>query len=125
MTFALWTILAAAILPFLCTGAAKYGGPGYDNANPRPSLEKLRGWRARADWAHRNHLEAFPPFAAAVLTAQFVQAPQSWVDTLAGAFIAIRLAYTACYIANLATLRSVLFALGFACVVGLFTAGLR
>ncbi|GAC1344557.1 MAG: MAPEG family protein [Acetobacteraceae bacterium] len=124
MTFALWTILAAAVLPYLCTAAAKYGGSGYDNANPRPSMETLRGWRARADWAHRNHFEAFAPFAAAVLTAHFVHAPQFRIDTLAGAFLLVRVAYTAAYILNRPALRSALFFAGFLCIVGLFCATL-
>lgn len=125
MTFALWMILVAAVLPLLTTGLAKYGGGGYDNATPRRSLEALQGWRARADWAHRNHFEAFAPFAAGVLTATIVHAPQGRVDALAGAFIVVRLAYTAAYVFDRPTLRSALFACGFACVVGLFCAGLR
>ncbi len=125
MTFALWTILVAAVLPYLSVGLAKYGGAGYDNASPRRSLEALRGWRARADWAHRNHIEAFAPFAAAVLTAQLVHAPQGIIDLLAGGFILIRLAYTAAYVLDAPSVRSLLFGLGFACVVGLFCAGLR
>lgn len=124
MTFALWTILVAAILPYLTVASAKFGGPGYDNAAPRRSMEQLRGWRARADWAHRNHIEAFAPFAAAVLVAHLVHAPQGLVDVLAGAFILARLAYTAAYVLDAPSVRSALFGLGFACVVGLFCAGL-
>ena len=125
MTFALWTILAAAVLPILCAGAAKFGGAGYDNGAPRASLSKLSGWRARADWAQRNHFEAFGPFAAAVLVATWTHAPQGWVNTLAGAFIVIRVIYTATYIGGFATLRSAVWGLGFACVVLLFFAGVR
>ena len=125
MTLALWTILAAAILPLLATGMAKYGGSGYDNNTPRAWESSLTGWRARANWAHRNHIEAFAPFAAAVLTAHLVHAPQTLVNWLAAGFIAARLAYTAAYLADQATLRSLCWALGFACVVGLFCAGLR
>ncbi|MBV8916138.1 MAG: MAPEG family protein [Acetobacteraceae bacterium] len=125
MSFALWAILAAAVLPYLCAAAAKYGGPGYDNARPRPSLAGLSGWRQRADWAQRNHFEAFPPFAAGVLTAEFVHAPQGLVDGLAAGFILVRLVYTAAYIADRPTLRSLLFGVGFAFVIGLFCGGLR
>ena len=124
MTFALWTILAAAVLPYLTVGLAKFGGPGYDNAAPRRSLEALQGWRARADWAHRNHFEAFAPFAAGVLAAQFAHAPQGLTNALAGGFILLRIAYAAAYIADRPPLRSVLWALAFACVVGLFCAAI-
>lgn len=125
MTFALWTILAAAVLPLLCTGMAKYGGRGYDNNAPRAWEARLDGWRARASWAHRNHYETFGPYAAAVLVAHVVHAPQGIVDSLAAAFIAIRLAYTAAYLADWAAIRSALWAAGFVCVVLLFCAGLK
>ena len=124
MTFALWTILAAAVLPLLCAAAWKVGS-GYDNAVPRRDIDRLTGWRARAEWSQRNHYEAFGPFAAAVLAAQWAQAPQGRVDALAAAFILARLAYTAAYVAGWATLRSALWLAGFACVVLLFVAGLR
>ena len=122
MTFALWTILAAAVLPYLTVGLAKFGGPGYDNAAPRRSLDALHGWRARADWAHRNHLEAFAPFAAGVLVAHYAHAPQGLTNGLAGAFILLRIAYAAAYIADRPALRSLLWTLGLICVIGLFCA---
>jgi uncharacterized MAPEG superfamily protein len=59
MTFAYWMLLAAALLPYFTVGLAKSGG--FDNHAPRPDLENLTGWRRRADWAHRNHFEAFLP----------------------------------------------------------------
>ena len=124
MTFALWTILAAALLPYFCAAAAKFGGSGYDNARPRSSLAALTGWRQRADWAQRNHFEAFAPFAAGVLTAHVAHAPQGVVNWLAAVFILARAAYTAAYIGDAPTLRSLLFGVGLACVIGLFCAGL-
>lgn len=125
MTFALWTILAAAVLPYFTVALAKFGGPGYDNATPRSYLDSLEGWRLRAEWAHRNNFEAFPPFAAAVLVSQWTQAPQGRVDLLAGAFILMRVGYTFAYVAGLASARSLLFFGGFACVILLFCAGIR
>ena len=124
MTFSLWTILVAAVLPLLATGIAKFGGSGYDNNNPREWETRIEGWRKRAHWAHRNHYEAFGPYAAAVLVAHVAHAPQGIVNLLAAVFIAARLAYTAAYIADAASLRSVLWAVGFFAQVGLFCAGL-
>lgn len=124
MTFALWILLAVGVLPYLCAGMAKFGGSGgYDNAAPRASLEQLNGWRQRADWAQRNHFEAFPLFAAAVLTAQITHAMQGRVDLLAGAFLLMRLAYTLAYVLDRPTLRSLCWALGFGCVILLFCTG--
>ena len=120
MTFALWTILAAALLPIITTGIAKWGAPGFDNNAPRVWQETLSGWRKRADWAHRNHFEALPGFAAAVLVATVAHAPQGSVNLLAGLWVAFRVLYTACYLTNAATLRSVMWVGAFACMIGLF-----
>ncbi len=115
-------LLAAALLPYLTVGAAKFGGSGstYDNRRPRAWTERLAGWRQRAEWAHRNHFEAFPPFAAGVLVASFEHAPAGWTDLLAGVFVASRLAYTVAYCADRPLLRSGAWGVGLLCVVGLF-----
>ena len=101
---------------------AKSAG-GIDNRAPRPGLESLSGWRQRADWAHRNHFEAFPAFAAAVLVAELAHAPQSRIDLLAGIFVLLRLIYTALYIADQAILRSIVWSLGLITVIWLFVLG--
>jgi uncharacterized MAPEG superfamily protein len=119
MTLANWMVLAAAVLPFLTVIIAK-SDPSMDNGAPRAWLEKQGGFRQRADWAHRNHIESFAPFAAAVILAQMAGAAQGRIDTLAVAFILLRVVYTGLYIANLATLRSLVFILGFICVAWLF-----
>src|SRR6059058_818827 len=106
MTFAYWMLLAAAMLPYLTIALAKSAG-GINNRAPRVGLESLSGWRKRADWAHRNHFEAFPAFAAAVFVAELTHAPQNRIDLLAGIFVLLRVIYTALYLADQATLRSV------------------
>lgn len=123
MTIALWCILIAALLPLAFTVIAKYGhevGMRRLNRQPRVYQAELTGFRARAHWAHLNGIEAFPPFAAAVLVAQFVRAPQSWIDLLAVAFIVLRIVYGAFYLADKPPLRSLSWILGLACVVALF-----
>jgi uncharacterized MAPEG superfamily protein len=115
-------LLAAAMLPYLTIGFAKSAG-GIDNRAPRLGLESLSGWRKRADWAHHNHFEAFPAFAAAVFVAEFTHAPQNRIDLLAGIFVLSRVIYTVLYIADQATLRSIVWALGFIMVIWLFVLG--
>jgi len=78
---------------------------------------------ARAHWAHLNSFEAFPPFAAAVLIAQQLGAAQGRIDLLAIAFVVLRVLYGICYLADQATLRSLVWAAGFACTVALFVIG--
>src|SRR6266705_6446667 len=94
MTFAYWMLIAAAMMPYLTIALAKSAG-GIDNRAPRPSLERLSGWRQLADWAQRNHFEAFPAFAAAVFVAELTHAPQTRIDQLAGTFVLLRVIYTA------------------------------
>jgi uncharacterized MAPEG superfamily protein len=119
MNIAHLCVLIAALLPYLTVGGAK-AQPGYDNAAPRSFLGKLDGWRARANWAHQNHFEAFAPFAASVILAELAHAPQGRVTMLSVAFVVLRVIYTAIYIAGAATLRSVIWGCGLACVIWLF-----
>jgi uncharacterized MAPEG superfamily protein len=120
MTFAYWSILLVAFLPLVWVGAAKVGGGDYDNAKPRVFLQHLTGWQKRADWAQSNAYENFPPFAAGVLVAHAVGAPQFIVDILAGVFLIARIVHGLAYIVNKPTLRSVVWTVGFLSMVGLF-----
>lgn len=120
MTIALWCVLAAALLPFVFTGAAKFGGGRYNNRKPREFLEKLEGWQKRAHWTQLNSFEAFPPFAAAVIIAEMLNAAQNKVDALAVAFIVLRVLYGVAYIADRQALRSLIWTAAFGCIVALF-----
>ena len=62
-------------------------------------------------------------FAAGVLVAQQAGAAQATVDLMAVAFIAARITYIAMYVADLATLRSVVWVVGFALSIALFFVG--
>jgi uncharacterized MAPEG superfamily protein len=119
MTLAYWCVLVAAILPIVWTGAAKSHG-SFDNSAPREWLARLDGWRQRANWAQANAWEAFAPFAAAVIIAHLAGARQGTIDLLAITFIAMRIAHGLLYIADKAMLRTIVWTIGFGCVVGLF-----
>ena len=122
MTIALWCVFLAGILPYVATLIAK-SHPGFDNRNPRDWLAHQEGFRKRANAVQMNAFEAFPFFAAAVLTAHLLKGPQSLVDLLAVAFIATRLLYLALYLADQATVRSMVWLGGFACTIAIFIAG--
>ncbi|HET8694544.1 MAG TPA: MAPEG family protein [Aquabacterium sp.] len=118
MTIANWCVVAAAVLPVLTVGMAKAASRGsrknggYDNHNPRQWEERLEGWKQRAVAAQNNGFEALPLFVAAVLMAQQAHADQGKIDTLAGAFVIIRVLYVAIYLKDWATLRSLVWAAG-------------
>lgn len=120
MTFAQWMLPVAALLPYLTIAAAKASRSRYDNAAPRTWAGTLQGWRQRADWAHRNHFEAFPPFAAAVLLSSMTGAGQGGTNVLAAGFIAARVGYTAAYLFDRPALRSAFWFAGVGCVIALF-----
>ncbi|MDE1998355.1 MAG: MAPEG family protein [Burkholderiales bacterium] len=118
MTIANWCVVAAAVLPVLTVGMAKAASRGsrknggYDNHNPRQWEERLEGWKQRAVAAQNNGFEALPLFVAAVLMAQQAHADQGKIDSLAGAFVIIRVLYVAIYLKDWATLRSLVWAAG-------------
>jgi uncharacterized MAPEG superfamily protein len=120
MTTALWCVLFAALLPILTTGIAKRIGGRYDNNDPRSVAQNYHGAARRAYAAHQNSFEAFPLFAAAVLVAELKGGPRGVVDMLAVGFIAARIAYTACYILDQATLRSLVWTVGIGCAIAIF-----
>ena len=125
MTLAYWTVLVAALVPYAGTAYAKFadgGAKSYDNHAPRPQMETLPLPRRRAYWAQLNGFEAFPAFAAAVIIAHLAGAQQMAIDTLAVTFAAARVLYTRFYIADQPTARSLAWAVGFLCVLGLFVA---
>lgn len=120
MTTAFWCVLAAGLMPYLWVGVAKFTGRGFDNSAVRDFEDRLQGMPKRAHWAHLNSFEAFPLFAAAVALATIGGAPGERTDLLALAFIGLRLLYGVAYLANQATVRSLLWLGAIGCVVAIF-----
>jgi uncharacterized MAPEG superfamily protein len=94
-------------------------GKGYDNHDPRGQQARLDGWGKRANAAHMNAFEAFPPFAIAVVLCVLTHANETWTTALAVTHTVARLVYPALYIANIAQLRSVVWLVGVLCTIGL------
>ena len=124
MTIALWCVLVIALIPMLLTGLAKALGGRYDNHDPRGHAGSYSGMAKRAHAAHQNAFEAFPLFAVAVLIAELKGGPRLTVDTLAIAYVALRLAYSAAYIYNRPSLRSTLWVLALIAAIAIFVSPL-
>ncbi|MDB5868505.1 MAG: glutathione metabolism protein [Polaromonas sp.] len=131
-TVAYWCVLVAAFLPIVCTLIAKFGtlrtAPsegGFDNHNPRAWLARQTDWRARANAAQANTFEALPFFFAAVIIAHQLQAGQARLDMLALLFVGLRIAYIMAYVGNLASVRSVIWALALFINIGILFSGFR
>lgn len=112
-------LLIVVLLPFVWTVCAK-ARQGYDNNAPRADQAKLAGWRGRAFCAHQNALEALALFTAALVVAWHNGANVVRVDQLATAFVVARVLHGLFYVANWASLRSLVWFASMICVVWLF-----
>lgn len=110
-------ILLAGLAPVICAGIAKAGAKGYDNHEPRAWLAQQTGYRARANAAQANSLEAFPFFAVGVILALLTGVEPFVVDMLCILFVAARVAYVACYLSDKAMFRSLFWLVGYVAVV--------
>ena len=118
----IYLILAACLLPYVFTMIAKKAGgfKAKDNQNPRDFLEQSTGVAKRAHAVQQNSFESLPLFIAAILMAEYmVIVPQSIVMTLGIAYLVFRVLYGICYLANWATLRSIMWLLSMLCPIAL------
>lgn len=114
MTVAECCVFGAVLLYLLTVAPAKaIGFRDFNNAAPRDPAFYAHPLRGRVLGAHLNGIETFPFFAAAVLLAEFRASPQHTIDGLAVAFLLIRLAFVLAYLANWASLRTILWNVGF------------
>ncbi|WP_447795010.1 MULTISPECIES: MAPEG family protein [Pseudomonas] len=124
MTVALWCILIAICLPYLCTGVAKFSGGKFglkQNHDPRAFLDSLEGVARRAHSAQLNSFEVTPAFAAAVIVAHLAgNAELVTINVLSVLFITSRLLYIICYLADWAILRSLVWAIGMGLIISFF-----
>jgi uncharacterized MAPEG superfamily protein len=120
MTIAYACLLFMGLFPYVAAGIAKKGFENYDNSMPRQWLAKQTGFRARANAAQANLFESLPLFFAAVIIASINNAPQTRIDLLALGFVATRIAFLICYLANWPTTRTIVWSIGLICVIAIF-----
>jgi uncharacterized MAPEG superfamily protein len=129
-TWAYWCVLVAVFLPIVCAGIAKWGTfgkpvsqGGFDNVNPRAWLARQTDWRARANAAQANSFEALPFFMGAVIIAHQMGAYQFRLDLLAFVYVVLRMVYIMLYVAGMAGVRSVVWALALGVNIAIFVSG--
>lgn len=115
-------IIVACLLPYVFTLIAKSKGgfQAKDNRNPREFLARATGLSARANAVQQNSFESLPLFIAAILMAEYMVIPERFILTLGWAYIVFRVIYGICYLANLATLRSIIWFFSLLCPIFLF-----
>ncbi len=118
MSIAYWCILIAAALPYVWYGVARAGAGKIDNRDPRGGMSKQTDPRSyRANCAQYNAFEAFAPFAAGVLMAQFAGVDPGRISMLAMIFVGFRILHGVFYVTDTHALRSLCWFGGLVCVV--------
>ena len=117
---ALTALLTASLwIPYVVSQVMTNGAlqtQNYVDPTPRP----VPLWGQRANRAHINAVETFAPFAALVILIQLTQKNDSMTAFWAMSYFWIRLAHAIVYIAAIPYIRTILFTLGYVCIVGLF-----
>jgi uncharacterized MAPEG superfamily protein len=112
LTAALWIpYIAAQVMTNGFLAAQNYVDP-----TPRP----VPLWGKRADRAYMNAVETFAPFAALVLLVHVTGKENGMTAFWAISYFWLRLAHAVVFWLAIPFLRTLLFVLGFVCVVGLF-----
>ncbi|RUO79654.1 MAPEG family protein [Pseudidiomarina taiwanensis] len=120
MSTLIWCLLIAGLLPIAAKAPVVFfqnKDNGYDNRHPRAQQQRLTGVGARAVAGHYNAFEAFPLFAAAVLLVIATDQITALNQTLAVAFVALRIAYQILYLMNWDKLRSLVWLFALLCPV--------
>lgn len=121
LTYLAWTAMLTAALwiPYIYCQVRTNGFPNaefYLDPAPRP----VPLWGRRADRAYMNAVETFAPFAALVIVAHLTDKANAMTAFWAAAFFWLRLAHAIVYLFAVPYLRTLVFALGFMCVIGIF-----
>ncbi len=112
MIILIYCLFIALLLPYIAkipVAIAMHQLNGYDNAHPRDQQAKLTGFGARALAAHQNAFESLIIFTPAVLLAISTQHLGTTVQYLAITHVVARILYNILYLANVGTLRSLVW----------------
>jgi len=90
--------------------------PNYVDPTPRP----VPLWGRRADRVYLNAVEVFAPFAALVIVAHVAGKANGMTAFWAMSFFWLRVVHAVVYWLAIPYLRTLVFTLGFVCVIGLF-----
>ncbi len=121
LTYLAYTAMLTAALwiPYVVSQVMT-NGPLRPSNYVDPTQRPLPAWGKRADRTYLNAVEAFAPFAALVIIAQVAGKADAMTAFWAMAFFRLRLAHAVAYLLGVAYVRTILFTLGFVCVVGVF-----
>ena len=122
MSILVWVLFAALLLPYIAkvpVAIAMNKLGKYDNSHPRSQQNELTGFGARALAAHQNAFESLIIFTPAILLAITTNNTSSVIQQLAITYIVSRLIYNVLYLANISTLRSIIWFISLFCSLGI------
>lgn len=123
MTTLIVCLIVTVLMPYLAKLPVGYAmqkaAGGYDNNHPREQQARLEGFGARAVGAHQNCFESLGVFSTAALTTIATNHITTAITNLAIVYVISRVIYIFLYLKNLATLRSSIWFIGFACCVAI------
>jgi uncharacterized MAPEG superfamily protein len=118
------SLLVAVMMPQVCawiSGYFRYKQFGkVDNKHPRLQVAQLEGPGHRAVAAQQNCWEALAMFSAALLAIHMSGVVLDSIATLCLVFVAARVVYIICYLANQDIARSLSFMVSFGTCLTLF-----
>lgn len=118
----IWALLAVVLLPYLAripVARAMNQLGGYDNHLPREQQAKLQGLGARANAAHYNSFEALQLFLAAFAACVASGNTDNTMQLLAWLYVACRVGFIVCYLADWALVRSTVWMIGVIAVMSM------
>jgi uncharacterized MAPEG superfamily protein len=117
---ALTAMLTASLwIPYVVSQVVTNGfltPPNYTDPTPR----QVPLWGQRADRVYMNAVETFAPFAVLVILIQLTGKANATTAFLAASFFWLRVVHAIVYWAAIPYIRTVVFTLGYAAVIGLF-----
>ncbi|MFZ0606994.1 MAG: MAPEG family protein [Xanthobacteraceae bacterium] len=112
-------LTAALWIPYVVAQVTTNGFLAPENyVDPAPRPVPL--WGKRADRVYINAVETFAPFAVMVILIQLTGKSNSTTALLTASFFWLRVVHAIVYWAAIPFIRTFVFTLGFAAVVGLF-----
>jgi uncharacterized MAPEG superfamily protein len=117
---ALTAMLTAALwIPYIVSQVMTNGFLTPENYTD-PTPRAVPNWGKRAHRAYLNAVETFAPFAALVILIQLTGKATPMTAFWTISFFWLRVAHAVVFLAGIPYIRTLIFVLGFVCIVGLF-----
>jgi uncharacterized MAPEG superfamily protein len=117
---ALTALLTASLwIPYVVSQVVTNGPlkpANYVDPTPRP----LPLWGQRANRLYVNAVETFAPFAAIVILVQLAGKNDSMTAFWTMSYFWLRAAHAVVYLVAIPYIRTIIFVLGYVCIIGLF-----